>query len=303
MSKKTLLEESTVRKFMKLANLEPLSDKFIKEELGYTEEEDMGMDAGGDEMAPVDAMGDMGGDEEGELEVDLDDAGAEGEVSPEVAKKVVQAVLDALGVQGTVEDDEDMGGADDMGDMDDFGGEEEAGEGEEEAGEEDFGGEEDEGEEEELDEEYEAKENLEEKKDEEEEEMDESTTLSEDDLVENVLRRVTARLLAEAKAKKDKKDIKSKMKDKKAKKAEKEEKLDEEKHVVTHKKSSNVIKKGTNKHNVYKGHPDMEMKPLKGKGGKTGKGGHEMESLKSTQKHTVTHDKTSKVAGKGGNKA
>lgn len=39
MSKKKLLEESTVRSFMKLANLQPLSDKFIKEGYGSKEEE------------------------------------------------------------------------------------------------------------------------------------------------------------------------------------------------------------------------------------------------------------------------
>jgi len=287
MSKKQLSEESTIRKFMKLANLEPLSDNFIKEELGYSEEEDMDMPE--DPMAAPEGgmeapMGDeMPGDEEGELEVDLDDAGAEGEVSPEVAKKVIEAVMSALGVQGTVEDDEGMGDDDDAGEMDDLAGDEEAGEGEEEAGEEEFGGEEEAGEEdeEEVDD---------------EEEMEEAR-LSEDDLVENVLRRVTARLLAEAKKAK-KPSLKEKMKAKKAKK------LDEEVHVKTHKKSSNVLNKGKNKHNSFKGVPDMEMTELKsGKKGTTGKGGHEMRPLKSTRKHTVTHDKTSKVTGKGGNKA
>jgi len=283
MSKKQLLEETTIRKFMKLANLEPLSDNFIKEELGYSEEEDMAAPEGGME-AP---MGDeMPGSEEGELEVDLDDAGAEGEVSPGVAKKVIQAVMSALGVQGTVEDDEGMGDDEDAGEMDDLAGDEEA----DEEGEEEFGGEEEAGEEdeEEVDD---------------EEEMEEAR-LSEDDLVENVLRRVTARLLAEAKKakkgskKEDEKDVKAKMKAKKAKK------LDEEVHVKTHKKSSNVLNRGKNKHNSFKGVPDMEMTELKsGKKGTTGKGGHEMKPLKSTQKHTVTHDKTSKVTGKGGNKA
>jgi len=293
MSKKQLLEESTVRKFMRLANLEPLSDGFVKENLGYTEEEDMGAPeddalAGPDDMgAEMGADDDMG--DEGDLEIDLDDSGAGGEVSPEVAKKVVQAVMDALGVEGTVEDDEDMGGDEEAGEMDDFGGDEEAGEafGDEEEGEE------------ESSEEDEAELNEEEESEEEPEE-EEKSRLSEDELVENVLKRVTARLIAEAKAAK-KKDVKSKMKDKKKEKEDKK-KLDEEKHTVTHKKSSAVVKKGTNKHNVYKGHPDMEMKPLKGKGGKTGKGGHEMEKMKATQKHTITHGKTSGVTTKGNNK-
>jgi hypothetical protein len=47
MSKKRLLEESTIRSFMKLANLQPLSGKFLKEDL--TEGEDSEAEEGEDE--------------------------------------------------------------------------------------------------------------------------------------------------------------------------------------------------------------------------------------------------------------
>lgn len=306
MSKKQLLEESTVRKFMKLANLEPLSDRFIKEDLGYTAEEEMpgedpmaagGDVAGGDEF-PVDDAADMddmeGGDD---LEVELDDAG--GDVSPEVAKKVIQAVMDALGVQGTVEDEEGMEDDSGMGDVDMDGGDEfEADDEEGEEVEDDAG----------ADEETEDAGGEEEA----EEELDETEELSEDELVENVLKRVTTRLISEARKykkegmdpKKKKNGIKEKMQAKKGARAKVEEKLDEEKHVKTHQKSSKVLTKGTNKHNVYKGTPDMEMKPLKGKGGKTGKGGHEMKPLKKSHNHIVTNDKNvNKLTSKGPNKA
>ena len=39
MSKKNLLEESTIRGFMKLANLQPLTSKFLKETFEKVEEE------------------------------------------------------------------------------------------------------------------------------------------------------------------------------------------------------------------------------------------------------------------------
>ena len=322
MSKKQLLEETTIRKFMKLANLEPLSDRFIEESMNYNEESELDEEAGQgvakkydrpemDSQEEAEEL-DFGGDEEGGEEIDLDldmdagddDMGDMGDVgagvSPEVAKKVVQAVLDALGVEGTVEDDEegdmevDMD-SDDSEDFDDM----------------DMGDEEDEGGEEESDEEgeleesdtYEEGDELEEAMDE-EEEMKES--LSRDELVENVLRRVTARLISEAKKdqkgkgkKPSAKDVKKKMQDKKNKK-----KLDEEKHhMKTHKKQvGGLASKGKNKDKLYNKHQDMEYTEVKkgGKGG--GKGGHEMKPLKASGGHTKTHKSTSSVTTKGTNK-
>jgi hypothetical protein len=60
MSKKQLLTEGEIRRFMKYANLGPLSENFLSEvgmqDEGMYEEEDMEGDMG----APVDDMGDMG---------------------------------------------------------------------------------------------------------------------------------------------------------------------------------------------------------------------------------------------------
>lgn len=338
MSKRKLLEETTIRRFMALANLEPLSDRFIKEELGDTEEE-------ADENPEMAAEPDMPGDEE-EVDLDMDDAGEEdfddaglemgggGEVSPEELENAI-AVLARVAQQhgANIELDqdgeEDMDGMDDMDDMPSDEEDMEMGDGEE-------GGEEGQGEPEMDDAEEDMDEAVqkEEKKEMDESELDEST-LSEDDLVENVLRRVTARLLSEAKKAKMKKEgVKAKMQEKKKKKKQDEEGegkkkedkegLKEASHKVTHKKMEGnpLLNKGGNKFNPFKGEDmesgaapetdsnkithDKKSKVLnKGKVGKVGgkpKGGHEWSPAKQTKSHTVTHDSKSKVLNKGKNK-
>ena len=62
MSKKTLLEESTVRKFMKFANIGHLAENYLDEAGMYEEEEEM-MEAAheGDEMPPEAGMEDEEG--------------------------------------------------------------------------------------------------------------------------------------------------------------------------------------------------------------------------------------------------
>jgi len=191
MSDKKLLEEQVVRRFMRLANIEQLSENFVQENMPEPEQAPM---EEADELVDEPSMG-----------------GAGGEGNEELFKKIAQAVADAMGVDATVEGgdegsdmpDLEMGG-DEEEDMD-MGGEEEEGEEDEEEGEED----EEEGDEEEGDEEE-----LDEAKDEEEEgEMQEQ-------IAEAVLTRVKARLLAEARMAKEMEDKKSPMKKKvQAKKA------------------------------------------------------------------------------------
>jgi hypothetical protein len=104
MSKKKLLEESTVRKFMKFANLGHLAESFVDEAM-Y--EDDMEAD-----MLPPEAGEEFAGDEEEPMEEPAAEEGNE-----ELLARVVQAVADELGVEAEVEgageemgmEDEEMG--------------------------------------------------------------------------------------------------------------------------------------------------------------------------------------------------
>jgi len=100
MSKKTLLEESTVRQFMKLANLKPFASDFINEtyddELNEQEEEELE----GEELPPEAGM-DMAADEEPLADEDVggefavaDDALAD--VPEEAVEKLIDVVAGAL---------------------------------------------------------------------------------------------------------------------------------------------------------------------------------------------------------------
>ena len=93
MARKTLLNEGEIRKFMKLANLGPLSENFLDE----VEDEEMEVE---DEVAVEEPM-DLGGedevmDAEAELEMPLDEPEVEddsaGELSPEVQAQVEDAL-------------------------------------------------------------------------------------------------------------------------------------------------------------------------------------------------------------------
>ena len=102
MSKKTLLEEGTVRQFMKLANLRPLASNFINEKFGEEEEElppeAGGMDMAADEEAPMDDM---------DMEMDAEE-GAEGAlagVSEEAVEELINVVAGALEAATGVEID------------------------------------------------------------------------------------------------------------------------------------------------------------------------------------------------------
>lgn len=292
MSKKELLNETQIRRFMKLANLEPLVKNVLSEASESEEErkgdvpnrkghlaksesvkEEMNMEA--DKPAPV-AMEAEEKDGEDEMELDVG-----GDADPDKAaafEAAVKALADSLGIEVEMGEDE--------------GGEEEGGE--EDAGEMDMGA--DAGEEEmpaELEEakKEEEEEELDEAK-KEKEDMEESVSLSEDSLVEAVLARVTARLVAEAKKKKM--SAKEKMKAMKDKKAAKKDKVMEE--ATSAEGGGPLLKQGKNKHDTYKGHADMAYAK-----GKEGKGGHQMETLSAKAEHTVTHGGKN-LATLGGNK-
>jgi hypothetical protein len=293
MSKKELLSETQIRRFMKLANLEPLTTGVLSE-MGSTmdkmmDRETMGHLAKSEAAAPEMAMD----AEQPALPAGEESAGAEtvevgGDVDPEkqaAFEAAVKALADSMGIEVELEGQEEH--AEEAGEeMHDLGGEEGEEEGDEEEDEEEEMQEAKmEEEEEELDE---AK-----KEEEDEEQQDEAKKLSEDDLVEAVLARVTARLVAEAKKKKM--TVKQKMKMKKAEKKadKKEEKMDE---ATEAKGGGPLLSKGGQKTDVWKGTPDMEYKE-----GKEGKGGHEMKDLPAKAEHTVTHGGKN-LATMGGNK-
>ena len=111
MSRKKLLEEATVRKFMKLANISPVNSKqFVNEMFGSEyderkvepEEEDEGMHGYGKMHDEMDEMGTYEEDEydvgkyleeaEDEAKSDSEDDGGELAMTSEEAKKVVDAL-------------------------------------------------------------------------------------------------------------------------------------------------------------------------------------------------------------------
>ena len=111
MSKKTLLEESTVRKFMKFANIGHLAENYLDEAGMYEEEEMMEAEHEGDEMPPEAGMEDEM-DMEPEMDMDMEpeaEMPAEEEGAMDMGEKeqmladVVAAVAETLGVEAAVE--------------------------------------------------------------------------------------------------------------------------------------------------------------------------------------------------------
>jgi len=292
MSDKKLLTESEVRRFMRLANLEPLAGNVVKENYASG----TGMEDEVEESAMM-SQGDvaMGSSKTPEEEYELEEemlggeeeeageagaAGGMGGMSPE-ALQHLKAFIEAMtGEKVAIEAGEEEAG---MGDKDMAAMDVEKADGEEDG----------EGEEEEEEEEGEG----------EEEDLEEnaSETLSEDDLVETVLSRVTARLVAEAKKKKlsakDKKAAAERMKAQ-AKKAQAKKALKKE--ATDSKGGGPLIHKGG-----YKGKSGAGWEKAQdmayGKGEKGGKGGHELEKVTAKAEHTVSHGKTN-LATKGGAK-
>ncbi len=203
MSKKTLLNEATVRRFMKLANMQGLSDTFVNEygmankahedeeeapeDMGPEDEMDMGeepmadapmdepmADEPMDEPAGEEDMGDMDmGDDADEVEISEDDR--------DVLAQAAEILNKIAGGGGADMGDMDMDMADDAGKMD-------APMMEEEAVEEGKHGEEED--------------TMEEAKHDEDEPMEEAASLDEDELVQEVTRRVAEKLRAAMKKQK-----------------------------------------------------------------------------------------------------
>ena len=90
MSKKTILNETQIRRFMKLATIEPLADPFVGRRRFLGEQlDDEGADPVEDEM--------MGADDEGGLDDMMGpDAGAEGPEGPVDVESLVSAIADAI---------------------------------------------------------------------------------------------------------------------------------------------------------------------------------------------------------------
>ncbi len=282
MSKKELLSESQIRRFMTLANLEPLAKNVLSEKK-HAEEEKENKDEGmyekeekmkkekmkkeemdeslseevdGEESMPEDPEAEMPelDDEEDEEDEEGEEGGmaADGSVEDKV-EQIVNLVMDLAGVQGKVMRDEESE-------------EEPMEEADYDMGEADYG-------------------------------MSEEVPkpLSEDSLVEAVLARVTARLVQEAKKKAPakKETPEQKMKRMKAEKAKKKKTLEE---ATSAEGGGPLLKQGKNKYDVYKGHADMAYAK-----GKEGKGGHQMEPLTAKAEHSVTHGGKN-LATLGGNK-
>ena len=101
MSKKKLLEESTVRKFMKFANIGHLAENYLDEAGMYEEEEEI--EVAGDELPPEAGMEDeMGMEPEAEMPAEEEGAMGMGEKEQMLAD-VVAAVAETLGVEAEVE--------------------------------------------------------------------------------------------------------------------------------------------------------------------------------------------------------
>jgi hypothetical protein len=113
MSNKNLLNESTIRKFMKLANMEPLAETFVSTHL-QTEDEEVELEEANDEEI-----------EEGKHDKEEDEK--------EEVKEATDETIDEMGGDYMGKDDDepmdDLGGEEPMDDepMDDLGGEEEMG--------------------------------------------------------------------------------------------------------------------------------------------------------------------------------
>jgi hypothetical protein len=280
MSKKELLSESQIRRFMKLANLEPLTKNVVKENWSVEEENkktvpetQTGLSM--EEMEAPAMQPEQEGGEGEEVGLEMDSEGGEESLTADELKKAEEVLSAMFGKKVSLEAEGSE--ADEEEDAAEMADKEKDKEGEEE---------------------------------EEEEEMDE--TLSEDALVETVLARVTARLVAEAKKGKDKESTADKMDALRAKKkgakkpapkkpAPKKESLelkgDKLEEATSAEGGGPLLKQGKNKYDVYKGHADMTM----AKGDKGGKGGHSLETAPAKAEHTVTHGGKN-LATLGGNK-
>jgi hypothetical protein len=104
---KKLLEENTIRKFMKYADITPLAENFLD-----TVEEEAGLEDEADEESPAEP--EMG------MEPEMDMEPTE-EVDEEMVQRIVTAVADAIqqetGVEVQVDGAPEMGPEDELGDL------------------------------------------------------------------------------------------------------------------------------------------------------------------------------------------
>ena len=113
--KKTLLNENSIRRFMKLAEIDGLSDQFVAKNFMNEEDEELEMKSDDGEVGMDAEM--EGGEvemdpDDGEVEMDAEMEGGEveAEISPEAAEAIVDlaAQLENAGVGGEVEDEVEM---------------------------------------------------------------------------------------------------------------------------------------------------------------------------------------------------
>jgi len=136
-NKKPLLQEGTVRRMMKLANMEALGDGFITEKYSHVSEEEQELgeqelqeqDEEGDEgeplPEPVEGGEDLGGEEPLDVDMELgaeEGEGLEGEIT--ITDEEAQDIIDLAAKLETAVGggEEDLGGIEDLGGEEDLGG-------------------------------------------------------------------------------------------------------------------------------------------------------------------------------------
>jgi len=103
MSKKTLLEESTVRKFMKFANIGHLAENYLDEAGMYEEEEAEALPPEAGMEDDMDMEPEMDMDMEPEAEMPAEEGAMGMGEKEQMLADVVAAVADALGVEAAIE--------------------------------------------------------------------------------------------------------------------------------------------------------------------------------------------------------
>ena len=126
MSKKTILNETQIRRFMKLAAMEPLSEPFVKgSAFTLSEQLPPGPPDELDAAEEEDPMAGMPGDVEGDLGEPAEGPGAGGVDIESLVSAIADAIEQETGVEVSVEgeggDDEDLGAMADLGAEEDLG--------------------------------------------------------------------------------------------------------------------------------------------------------------------------------------
>ena len=94
--KKTLLKETTIRRFMKLANMEPLQENYF-DQYGLEEQEEEELEMGAEEEVEAPMGDELGGEEEIEVEDEIELGGDEGgDVDEAAVKDLVDTIATAI---------------------------------------------------------------------------------------------------------------------------------------------------------------------------------------------------------------